>query len=238
MSRPVRPQPAVPGPRMPESVLRRRPAEIVSRPRPAESPAAESGPNPAADPPVVTQAADARPPAVEGPPVDGRHAGSDARPPAVEGPPVDGRHAGSDARPTGNDARPDADAARPVAGRARPTAGGARSAPHAPSRSLLRAPRRSRVRAPAAVRARRPLPLGLMAVVLVFVGLFTVGAGFGAATGFDLGELFKGPDKPPPRDFPVLEPSRPRRLTIPAIKVEAPLLTVGLAKDDSVAVPR
>lgn len=76
-----------------------------------------------------------------------------------------------------------------------------------------------------------------MAAVLVFVGLFTVGAGLGAATGFDLGELFRGPDQPPPRAFPVLDPSTPKRLTIPAIKVEAPILRVGLAKDGSVDVP-
>ncbi len=64
-----------------------------------------------------------------------------------------------------------------------------------------------------------------------------MGAGMGAATGFDVRDLFKGPDKPPPRAFPVLEPSRPMRLTIPAIKVEAPLLNVGLAEDGTVAVP-
>ncbi|WP_430641013.1 class F sortase [Couchioplanes caeruleus] len=104
-------------------------------------------------------------------------------------------------------------------------------------RPAERARRRGRLPAPPPVRGRRPLPLGLIAVLLVFVGLFAVGAGVGAATGFDLGDLFKGPDKPPPRAFPVLEPSRPQRLVIPAIKVEAPLLTVGLAKDGSVAVP-
>ncbi|MEV4642875.1 class F sortase [Actinoplanes sp. NPDC049548] len=81
------------------------------------------------------------------------------------------------------------------------------------------------------------MPLGLMAVALVFLGLFTVGAGVGAATGFDLRDIFRGPDKPPPRDFPVLDPSRPQRLSIPAIKVEAPILMVGLARDGSVAVP-
>ncbi|MEU8611484.1 class F sortase, partial [Actinoplanes sp. NPDC048791] len=85
--------------------------------------------------------------------------------------------------------------------------------------------------------ARRPMPLGLMAAILVFVGLFTVGAGLGAATGFDLSELFRGPDKPPPRAFPVLDPSPPKRLTIPSIKVEAPILHVGRAKDGSVDVP-
>ncbi|WP_238547243.1 class F sortase [Actinoplanes friuliensis] len=91
--------------------------------------------------------------------------------------------------------------------------------------------------APHPPRGRRPLPLGLIAVILVFVGLFCVGAGLGSATGFNLGDLFKGPDKPPPRAFPVLDPSTPKRLTIPAIKVEAPILGVGLAKDGSVDTP-
>lgn len=144
MSRPVRPTPAVPGPPMPESVLRRRPAEIVAGTVPEKA------------------------------------------------------------------------------------------APRVPPPSL---PRRRRLPAPPPVRGRRAVPMGLIAVLLVFVGLFTVGVGLGAATGFNLGDLFRGPDKPPPRDFPVLEPSRPQRLTIPAIDVAAPILTVGLAEDGSVAVP-
>jgi len=110
-------------------------------------------------------------------------------------------------------------------------------APQAPARRPPRAPRRTRIPSPPPVRGRRPMPLGLIAVILVFGGLFTVGAGVGTATGFDLSELFKGPDKPPPRAFPVLEPSEPRRVTIPSIKVEAPILHVGLAKDGSVDVP-
>ena len=134
MSRPVVPRQAPPGPRMPESVLRRRPAQIVVRPRPVAVP--------------------------------------------VRTPP----------RPR----------SRPV---------------------------------------HRPMSLGLTAAILVFVGLFTVGAGLGAATGFDLGEVFRGPDKPPPRAFPVLDPSPPKRLTIRSIKVEAPILQVGRAKDGSVDVP-
>jgi sortase (surface protein transpeptidase) len=77
----------------------------------------------------------------------------------------------------------------------------------------------------------------MLAAVLVFVGLFAVAAGLGAATRFDLGDLFRGPDQPPPRAFPVLEPSRPIRLTIPSIKVEAPILDVGRAKDGTVDVP-
>lgn len=151
MSRPEISRPVPPGPRMPESVLRRRPAELVTR----------------------------------------RPGGVVARRPSP----------------------------RPV---------------HVP-RPGFRAPPARQV-GPVGT-GRRPLPLGLMAAILVFAGLFTVGAGLGAATGFDLSDLFRGPDKPPPRAFPVLDPSEPRRLTIPSIKVEAPILTVGLAKDGSVDVP-
>ncbi|MFC3384590.1 class F sortase [Couchioplanes azureus] len=109
--------------------------------------------------------------------------------------------------------------------------------PHAPGRPLRDSWRRRRLPAPSPVRGRRPMPLGMIAAVLVFVGLFALGAGVGAATGFDVRDLFRGPDKPPPRDFPVLDPSPPKRLMIPAIKVEAPVLPVGLAKDGSVDVP-
>jgi hypothetical protein len=87
------------------------------------------------------------------------------------------------------------------------------------------------------VRGRRTVPVTLIAAILIFAGLFAVAAGLGAATNLDLSDLFRGPDKPPPRAFPVLEPSRPVRLTIKSIKVDAPILTVGLAKDGSVDVP-
>jgi len=145
MARPVVSQSATPGPRMPESVLRRRPAEVVPPPRPA----------PPQPPP--------------------------ARPP--------------------------------------------------------RPPGRIRLPAPDPQRGRRQVPLGLVAVILVFVGLFTVALGVGSATGFNLRDFFKGPDKPPPRAFPVLSPSAPERLTIPAIKVAAPILHVGWAEDGSVGTP-
>jgi hypothetical protein len=91
---------------------------------------------------------------------------------------------------------------------------------------------------PPPVRGRRTVPVGVIAAVLVFVGLFAVAAGLGAATGFDIRDLFRGPPEPPPPAYPVLEPSRPTRLTIPSIKVDAPILTVGLAPDgSSVGVP-
>ena len=88
------------------------------------------------------------------------------------------------------------------------------------------------------MQTRRRFPGGaLIAAALVFAGLFAVGLGLGLATGFDLRDLFKGPDKPPPHAFPVLEPSRPVSVTIPAIKVSAPIMPVGLASDGTVAVP-
>lgn len=90
---------------------------------------------------------------------------------------------------------------------------------------------------PLPVRGRRRAPIGLVALALLFVGLFLVGAGLGAANGFDLNYWFHGPDKPPPRAFPVLDPSTPERLTIPSIKVNAPIMNVGLAPDGSVGVP-
>jgi hypothetical protein len=109
--------------------------------------------------------------------------------------------------------------------------------PVTPIERLFRRPRRRRSTAPRPPRGRRPIPVGLIAAALVFVGLFAVAAGLGAATRFDLTELFRGPDQPPPRAFPVLEPSPPVRLTIPSIKIEAPILNVGLAKDGTVDVP-
>lgn len=86
-------------------------------------------------------------------------------------------------------------------------------------------------------RGTRPLPTGVLAMALLLVGLFAVGAGLGQATGFSLGDLFRGADKPPPLAFPVLEPSRPIRVTIPAIKVDASLMEVGVADDGSPDVP-
>ena len=109
-------------------------------------------------------------------------------------------------------------------------------APTAPPGPLL-APRRRPSPAARSARAGQRVPVGILAAVLVFVGLFAVAAGLGAATGFDLSDLFRGPDQPPPRAFPVLDPSRPVRLTIPSIRVDAPILDVGLAQDGTVDVP-
>ncbi|GAA0473980.1 hypothetical protein Aca07nite_44610 [Actinoplanes capillaceus] len=104
-------------------------------------------------------------------------------------------------------------------------------------RSPFRIPLPRRMPSPAPVRGRRAGTIGVIALVLLFLGLFVVGMGLGFATGFDVGGLFRGPDKPPPREYPVLEPSRPERLEIPALHVSAPVLEVGLANDGSVDVP-
>jgi len=190
-----------PRPRMPTSVLRRRPADVVTgrdtpRPAPAQRPNAPAQPLAARPQPLP-------------------------------------------ARPQPLPARP-----QPLVGSAQHLAGrpGSRSpapGPRGPARGPARHPVAGRTvgTAPPVRSGRRPVPLGLMAAVLVFVGLFTLGAGLGAATGFDLSELFRGPDKPPPRAFPVLDPSEPRRLTIPSIGVRAPIMQVGFARDGSVDVP-
>lgn len=78
---------------------------------------------------------------------------------------------------------------------------------------------------------------GVFAMALVLVGLFAVGAGLGQATGFSLADVFRGADRLPPLAFPVLEPSRPVRVEIPAIKVNASVMDVGLARDGSPDVP-
>ena len=113
--------------------------------------------------------------------------------------------------------------------------------PAAPGRPPFRAPgpRPRPPSPPRPARGRRPMPVGLIALALVFLGLFVVAMGLGAATDLDLGRLFGGEARnvPPPRAFPVLEPSRPERLSIPSINVQAPILDVGLAADGSVDVP-
>jgi Sortase domain len=155
--------PRVNGPRMPESVLRKRPAEIVV------PPATEL---------VAPQAAEIVAP-----------------PPGV------------------------------ITGPLPPT-------PAAPGRRPPK-PRKPRK---TATRGREPRPTGFIALALLFLGLFVVAMGLGAATDLDF-SFGSGRNEPPPRAFPVLDPSRPERLTIPSIKVAAPILDVGLASDGSVGVP-
>ncbi len=83
-----------------------------------------------------------------------------------------------------------------------------------------------------------PRRLGVpLAVLLVVLGLFGVGIGLGKANGFSLAELFRGPGKAPPGEFPVLGPSRPLRIQIPDIKVKAYVHGVGLDGRGAIDTP-
>ncbi|MFC7550430.1 class F sortase [Plantactinospora sp. GCM10030261] len=73
-------------------------------------------------------------------------------------------------------------------------------------------------------------------MILLLLGIFATGAGLGQATGGPFSWLGGG-SKEPPREFPVLKPSKPVRMTIKSIKVAAPVMQVGLADDGSIAVP-
>ncbi|MBF9130832.1 class F sortase [Plantactinospora sp. S1510] len=84
-------------------------------------------------------------------------------------------------------------------------------------------------------RQRRSV-IGPLAIVLVLVGIFATGAGLGQSSGGPWNWLGRG-HKEPPREFPVLTPSRPVKLAIPSIDVRAPVHRVGLADDGSIAVP-
>ncbi|MBE1488765.1 class F sortase [Plantactinospora soyae] len=107
----------------------------------------------------------------------------------------------------------------------RPRLGGRRPASH-----LLHPAARG-----GATRQRRSM-IGPLAIVLVLVGVFATGAGLGQSSGGPWNWLGRS-HREPPREFPVLTPSRPVKLAIPSIDVRAPVHRVGLADDGSIAVP-
>src|SRR5262249_39555269 len=109
--------------------------------------------------------------------------------------------------------------------------------PQTPGRHPFRAGHPKPKQPPRPIRGKRAWPVGMIAIGLLFLGLFVVARGPGAAPAIELPSFFGAADGPPPRASPVLDPSRPERLTIPSIKVEAPILDVGLATDGSVGVP-
>ncbi|MFC0527044.1 class F sortase [Phytohabitans kaempferiae] len=76
---------------------------------------------------------------------------------------------------------------------------------------------------------------GPVAIVVALAGVLAVGAGLTEETG--LWAALSGDSKPPPREFPVMEPSRPIRIAIESIDVRAPVHGVGLADDGSISVP-
>ncbi|WP_428983161.1 class F sortase [Phytohabitans maris] len=80
------------------------------------------------------------------------------------------------------------------------------------------------------------MPAGtrLAAGALVLVGVFAIGLGLGQV---ELPSWGQPESRPPPLEFPVLEPSRPIRIAIPSIQLRAPVHGVGLADDGTIAVP-
>lgn len=75
-----------------------------------------------------------------------------------------------------------------------------------------------------------------LAIVLILVGVFVTGAGLGRSKNGPwewLLETLRGSGG----DATALRPSRPVRLTIKSIKVDASIRRVGLAPDGSIAVP-
>ena len=75
----------------------------------------------------------------------------------------------------------------------------------------------------------------LLAAALVLIGLFAAGSGLGSRTGFSFGDLWHSRAEPPPAEFPVLDPSQPRRIRIPSIGVSAPVHAVGTDPDGGIA---
>ncbi|GAA4564271.1 class F sortase [Micromonospora coerulea] len=77
-----------------------------------------------------------------------------------------------------------------------------------------------------------------LAVVLVLVGVFATGAGLGRTAGpFDWAADGARPAASDGQPAGRLPASRPVRLSVPAIKVSAPVTPVGQAKDGSIDVP-
>lgn len=75
-----------------------------------------------------------------------------------------------------------------------------------------------------------------VAVVLVLVGVFATGAGLGRSVG-PLDWAAAGEDRPARGESGGLRASRPVRLSVPAIKIAAPVAPVGQARDGSIGVP-
>jgi sortase (surface protein transpeptidase) len=77
-----------------------------------------------------------------------------------------------------------------------------------------------------------------LAVAVVLLGVFVTGVSLGELTGtLSLPRWFGAEGKAPPRDFPVMKASRPSRLAIPSIDVDAPIHDVGIGSDSTIEVP-
>lgn len=89
---------------------------------------------------------------------------------------------------------------------------------------------------------RRSVLRGPLAVVLVLVGIFATGAGFGYASSQTGSRWFGGSEEHTAEPAAAAEPapqqpSQPVRISIPSIEVDAAVHPVGLAADGSIAVP-
>src|SRR3954471_8125789 len=88
--------------------------------------------------------------------------------------------------------------------------------PAAPGRHPFRAPhpRPRPKQPPRPARGKRPWPIGLIVLALLFLGLFVLALGIGAATHIAPSGMLvpRWADEPPPKSFPVLDPSRPEGL--------------------------
>ena len=76
----------------------------------------------------------------------------------------------------------------------------------------------------------------LFAWALVLAGLFLASTGLGRHTGLSWGDLLPSTAQPP-GEHPVLEPSAPRRVLLPAIGVDAPVQGVGTEPDGAITAP-
>ena len=72
---------------------------------------------------------------------------------------------------------------------------------------------------------------GPLAIILIFLGIFSTGAGLGRSADWSFG--FGGDDA----SAGARSASEPVRVSIARIGVDAPVIPVGLAADDSIAVP-
>ncbi len=90
---------------------------------------------------------------------------------------------------------------------------------------------------PLSTRRKRGRGLRVLCWLLVVFGLFATGLGLGQlGGGLPLPHLFGDPNDGAPKS-PALSRSTPTRVTIPRIAVTAPIHSVGLAADGTIAVP-
>jgi hypothetical protein len=87
---------------------------------------------------------------------------------------------------------------------------------------------------PARRRVRRPGPVP---IIILLMGLIITGFGVQYATGISFLPGLGAGTQPPPRKFPVLEPSPPTAIAIRSLDIRARVHRVGIAPDGSIAVP-